>query len=136
MIHTIETIHDAPYPPAERVPRIWAAKIAHVPYIPPAGVAPNIEVQAEIAESRWLARCPDQHCAGAELVSKQDPRFWCCSCQNEHVGGLWIPVVFPKQAGAIEDLLNQRPRPNTRTWQLTETVKDLAHENAAHGVGH
>jgi len=122
-------------PPAERVPRMWAEKIARIPWIPPDKFAPGIKVQAEVAQSRWLARCPDPDCAGAELVSKADPRFWCCSCQNLHVGGLWIRVVFPKNHEQIEAVLLQRPNPNNRIWNADETVRDLTIENVEHGIG-
>jgi len=135
VIHTIESLRPGDGPPAERVPRFWADRIAHVRWIPPEKFAPGIAVPAEVAQSRWLARCPDEDCAGAELVSKVDPRFWCCSCQNAHVGGLWLRVVFPKNHEQIEALLLERPSPNNRSWNVGESVRDLKFENLERGIG-
>lgn len=134
MIHTIETLHPSSLPPAERVPRMWAEKVARVPWETPKQLAPRVTVAAEVNQGRWLARCA--FCPGAELVSKDDPRFWCCSCQNQQVGGLWIRVVFPKQHAEIEALLVARPDMGTRSWTTDQTVAELGVENAAHGIGY
>ena len=89
-------------------------------------------VKAVINHGRWLAECP--LCGGAELVSSEWPFFFCMSCgmvdNDSHV----MAVEFPGSRRQIEALLAVRPTEN-RHWTADETKRDLADENAAHGIG-
>ena len=68
-------------------------------------------------------------------MSKDDPRFFCAHCLNAAADNKTVPVVFPRDHEHIEGLLAARPFVTTRNWQPGETTKDIARENAEHGVG-
>lgn len=122
---------DDPRDPAERVPTIFFARQFGVRWQPPDAHAVGVHTEAFVNDSRWVANCPS--CAGAELVSRRDPRFWCCSCNNVKSGGMWVKVVFPKHADDIETVLLERERPETRHWTPGQSVKDLRVENRKQG---
>jgi hypothetical protein len=83
-----------------------------------------IEVYAN--HGRWVVECPT--CHGAQLAVRTDPRFMCVNCGNASVGGVWRPVIWPKDHPEIEAILDARPMPHTRNWAPGETVKDLRRE--------
>jgi hypothetical protein len=82
--------------------------------------------------ARWIATCPD--CGGAEYVWMDDPRFYCVSCRNASIDGLWRPLRVPAEREAIEAALMARPDPTTRHWLPGESVDDLLDENREHGI--
>jgi hypothetical protein len=95
------------------------------------------EIVAYVNHGRWIAECPD--CAGAQLVSELERRFWCLNCGNAAVNFAWRHVRMPQKRTAIEAELVIRPaakgdRAITRNWLPGETVKDLQRENVEHGV--
>lgn len=95
------------------------------------------EIVAYVNHGRWVAECPD--CAGAQLVSELERRFWCLNCGNAAVNFAWRHVRMPQKRTAIEAELVIRPaakgdRAITRNWLPGETVKDLQRENVEHGV--
>lgn len=96
----------------------------------PAQIAGSIPVF--VNDSRWMIQCPT--CNGAQLASVNDKRFFCTTCLNSENGGRWLRVVWPKDAGQIEETLKRRPNPSNRHWLPHETVADLERENREHGV--
>lgn len=95
------------------------------------------EILAYVNHGRWIAECPD--CAGAQLVSELERRFWCLNCGNAAVNFAWRHVRMPQKRTAIEAELVIRPaarneRAITRNWLPGETVEDLQRENVEHGV--
>ena len=56
-------------------------------------VAEEAPVEAVWDGDRWVAVC---ECGGAEVVTLEEPVFFCCSCGNAGVGGRWRPVTFPR----------------------------------------
>ncbi len=95
------------------------------------------EIVAYVNHGRWVAECPD--CAGAQLVSELERRFWCLNCGNAAVNFAWRHVRMPQKRTAIEAELVIRPaarseRAITRNWLPGETVEDLQRENVEHGV--
>lgn len=85
---------------------------------------------AYVNHGRWVAECP-HGCGSAQVVSPNDPRFFCTACRNR--GGGWSPVTFPKDRDAIEAALSQRP-PRNANWLPGEPVKRLLEENKTHGM--
>lgn len=68
----------------------------------------------------WKAECPA--CAGgAEDVWLESPLFFCLTCGNQAVGGLWRRVVLPDNIAAIEAGLAVLPR-EQRNWRPGEEV--------------
>jgi hypothetical protein len=121
----------AQHPEAEWAPRrFWVAhQVAGTPLesVIGNGVAPKsaaIEVYA--AHDRWIAECPD--CCGAQLASLNDRRFMCNNCGNAMLGGLWRPLVWPKNHAEIDALLDARPNVENRNWNPGETIGDLRAE--------
>ncbi len=54
----------------------------------------EVEAVWDAVGKRWVAMC---ECGGAEVVDPNEPVFFCCSCGNAKVGGLWRPVNFPQE---------------------------------------
>lgn len=103
---------------------------------PPTGnVAIGPAVLARVSGGCWIADCPQIGCAGAEFVSFENPVFFCCGCRNAGVGHDLLPVLVPsaKARGEIENVLLERPAPETRHWMPGETVEKLRAENEAQG---
>ena len=94
----------------------------------PQRVNSRVKAIARVDHGRWLADCP--FCTGAEMVSKQDHRFFCHSCLNAEVNGDWIGVQFPSNVAAIEEVLLERANSTNRHWYPHESVEDLRKENA------
>lgn len=89
-------------------------------------------VAAYVNEARWVVECPD--CHSAQMADRDDRRYMCHECGNVAVGGLWRPVVWPKDVGGIETALEPRHHSNAH-WLPGETVAALKRENADHGIG-
>ncbi|MHA2062934.1 MAG: hypothetical protein ACXABY_00990 [Candidatus Thorarchaeota archaeon] len=94
---------------------------------------------AYLNHGRWIADCPLMHegqpCMGAECVTEDDPVFFCLSCGNQHVGGDFIKVVFPKKKDRDKVELSLAERPESlRNWIPGETPKKIAKENRKHGI--
>jgi hypothetical protein len=100
------------------------------PYRAPSGLRDPGTI-AYVNHGRWVADCP--FCDGGELVTPEDPRFFCLSCG--HLGttaeGGWLAVGFPstEAQAAIDQELALRPEPN-RNWLPWEPVEKLVAENA------
>lgn len=103
---------------------------------PAAGVSLAAKATARVSGGFWIADCPTDGCAGAELVNFADPLFFCCACRNAAFGNLPLAVTVPapKKRVDIEAYLGSRPAPATRNWLPHETVTDLRDENKAHGI--
>lgn len=97
-------------------------------------VAVGPAVQARVDHGRWIADCPDLGCQGAELVSFDNPVFFCCACRNASVGGNLLPVLVPgpQKRRSIEVYLRARPVPDNRNWFPNETVAELRDQNRSH----
>jgi hypothetical protein len=125
-------------PTAEHAPRrFWAAEAlggAPIELVIDNGTAPKAAaVEAYANHGRWIAECPD--CHGAQLTAQADPRFMCNVCANAGLGGLWRPVVWPKDAARIAALLDERPLAQHRNWEPGTTLRELKAGNLEHGVG-
>jgi hypothetical protein len=104
-------------------------------YEPPEGLAIGIRAQASANQGRWFVQCP--FCAGAQLASHLDHRFFCVDCLHltePAAAGRWLEVEWPAELNEIEELLLLRPEAN-RNWTPDETIVDLARDNALHGLG-
>lgn len=97
----------------------------------PTTLAP-IGLPAFVSGGRWLVQCPA--CLSAQYACEQDARFFCVDCLNEHAGGAWVRVVWPKEREAIEAALLERPDKHSQTWMPHESVDDLRRQNAEHGI--
>lgn len=93
-----------------------------------------VRALARVDHGRWLADCPFDGCRSAQLVSPNDPRFFCPECLNAQVAGAFVAVEWPAEPEKVEALLARRPSPANRNWIPTETLADLRAENAANGV--
>lgn len=104
--------------------------------LPNGNISDANPVQAFVDGSRWIARCPNPVCGGAERVSFDRPVFFCCECRNTLVGHDYIKVAFPtqKQRGLIEAELLRRPDWRVRAWLPGETVADLKAQNIENGI--
>jgi hypothetical protein len=91
----------------------------------PALTHKEVTVKAEINHGRLIAQCP--FCSGAELVDKNDKRFFCLSCFNKSVNGNWVKVEFPDNLSAIEAILDMRQESN-QNWIPGETLEMLRGE--------
>lgn len=80
---------------------------------------------AYVNQGRWVVDCPD--CHGAQLACSTDRRFMCVECANVVVGGVWRPVLWPRNAAAIEEALASR-LPVNANWFPGETVETLREE--------
>ena len=78
--------------------------------------------------SRWVADCPNPYCGSALQMEPGEFEFRCWDCGAES------EVVWPPNHADIETLLSMRPDPRTRNWEPGESLHDLLHENAAHGI--
>ena len=116
---------------AEHAPRRgWTADVP-IELVIDNGTASKAEAVTVYANhGRWIAECPD--CHGAQLASRDDPRFMCDSCANAAIGSLWRPVAWPKDADKIAALLDARPLAHTRNWTPGEGLRDLKAENVQH----
>lgn len=116
---------------AEHAPRrFWTAEVP-IELVIDNGTAPKVEaVEVYVNHGRWIAECPD--CHGAQLASRADLRFMCNNCANAVIGGLWRPVVWPKDPDKIAALLEERPLAHTRNWTPGESLRDLKAENVQH----
>jgi hypothetical protein len=94
-------------------------------------------VVARLEAERWLVDCPlpdprrdDAPCGGAQFWTPSDPRFLCCSCGNDAVGGQWLDVIGPDpgQRAAIEAALLDRPQRQRRSWMPGESIEFLRAE--------
>jgi len=76
----------------------------------------------------WIVLCATPDCTGAERPRIGASTMTCVACD-----ATW-PITWPVDRADIERVLADRPVPATRAWLPTETVADLAAENAAHGI--
>lgn len=83
-------------------------------------------VDAVVNCGRWIARCPDAACGGAELVAMDSNEFFCLSCFNHAHDYRTLTVNFPDNALAIEVVLLTRPHLDFMSWEPGETLEDLA----------
>lgn len=103
----------------------------------PAAVAVGVSAPVEVNDSRWIVRCPNPACNGAQIAHKDDRRLFCVDCLNEHVGGMWVQAAWPDDVSGIEAALLERPLTDAngwlaRCWVPGETVDDLKAETEAH----
>lgn len=91
----------------------------------PRGHAPQNIVVPRVNAGRWIADCPALDCAGAEIVSTVEPRFYCFSCCNKQVEGRTLAVVFPDDMDAIERALLERPHADFMDWWPGIAVEEL-----------
>ena len=91
------------------------------------------KISAEVNDGRWVGRCTNEACGGAQIVSPNDPRFFCTYCHNVDGDGEWLEVHFPEDWKEKEKILDRRPVRNQhmKAW---ETVEDLRQENRVRGL--
>jgi hypothetical protein len=85
-------------------------------------------IEATVNHGRWIVVC---ECGGAELVSPEDPIFFCFSCCNSSNDYHVRPVQFPKNVDGIEKALMKRGNPKHRNWVPSESLADLEAQTAA-----
>jgi hypothetical protein len=153
MIFTAEDLLAPPNPgmgedpawtyPVLLVRRAWPHQKA--PFQMPEGLA-TVSAHAEVNHGRWIVFCP--FCAGAQMASAADHRFFCVDCLHElpkKCRGKWLPVIWPKNREDIEVVLLERPGIENRNWfavsrRLTfgfvegETIAELRKQNRARGI--
>lgn len=105
--------------------------------LPAQGISPTQKVVARVSGGMWIADCPTDGCAGAELVDFTELLFFCCECRNAEVGHqpITIEIPPPQKRADIEAYLEARPATQTRNWLPQETVSFLRDENQARGIG-
>ena len=113
-------------PPAALVFRHWHTG---TPFLPQGVDLAKDPLTPRVYRGMWIVDCP---CGGAQLTSKDDPRFFCIDCLN---GGsrLWRRVDWPTGHQEVERILLARPDPASRNWQ-GEPVEQLRAENLARGM--
>lgn len=92
---------------------------------PIAGKAHAVPVRAN--HGRWIVDCPD--CRSAQLACPADHRFMCSECANGAIDGKWRPVIWPKDAADLAELLDERLEVELRSWEPHETAEDLRQQN-------
>lgn len=107
-------------------PVFWTADrdLSEAMAAPLGGKSVAVEVYAN--HGRWIVECPV--CHDAQLASRDDHRFMCVGCGNASIGGVWRPVVWPKNHAAIEALLDERPR-HLANALPGETLEQIRKEN-------
>jgi hypothetical protein len=109
-----------------------AAPVVHQRHIPvPVSMRQDKPARAFVNDGRWVIQC---ECAGAQIASREDRRFFCCDCLNVITAGAWRPVEWPANSDEIEEVLSLRPDPKQRNWNWNETADQLRAENVEHGV--
>jgi hypothetical protein len=92
---------------------------------------------------KWVADCPRPFCLNAEQFGRCDDgtigglggELFHCRDDTRHGGcGLTCPAQWPANVEDLEAVILARPVPGTRNWRPGETLDDLIHENAAHGL--
>lgn len=117
--------------PEAVVMRCWP--LHRSPYAPPQATA-RITIPVEVNQGRWIVKCP--YCPGAQLASREDPRFFCVDCLHEpepRARGKWLKIEWPTDVEQIEAALERRPDAN-RNWIPGESGADLLRDNALHGL--
>lgn len=80
---------------------------------------------ARVEAGSWLFDCD----CGAGVSTDPEWKMACCfSC-----GAVYMNVIFPEDAAAIERLLVARPQKN-RYWLPGETLEQVRADNVANGV--
>lgn len=90
-------------------------------------------ILAEVNDGRWVARCTNEACGGAQIVSPDDKRYFCTYCNNTEADGDWLTVHFPEDWEEREKVLDRRPVHNQhmKPW---ETIEELIKENDVRGL--
>lgn len=78
-------------------------------------------VCAIVNSGRWIVKCSDRRCGGAQYASFADRRYWCLACGNKQVGGQWRQVIWPQEVDAIEQSILSQPI-DERHWSPEETT--------------
>lgn len=88
----------------------------------------NDEKHARVNHGEWLFDC---ECGSGVAAAPEFSSGYCFGC-----GAIHTRVVFPDPEDRlnIEYLLLARPRSENRNWEPTETLTDLAIQNAEHKV--
>jgi hypothetical protein len=86
---------------------------------------------AEANWGRWIAKCPNPHCANAMQLRRGQAVYEC----PKELGGCGdeAPIQWHIDAILIERILMARPVERTRNWLPHETIADLLQENLTHG---
>jgi hypothetical protein len=128
------------YPPVPgKGPALWTAHYCwsrkDIPKFTPTQIVNTVITRARVDHGRWMADCP--FCPSAQIISKDDRRYFCPECVMEKIGGAMVHVVWPSddKVAEIERLLLRRPRPAAMGWMPNQSVSELAIENVEHGVG-
>ncbi len=96
------------------------------------GVSDVPPLQAFVNHGKWLVRCENPSCTGAEKVWEEG-LVMCCSCLNGHVAHQYLTTEFPANRMEIEEVLEFRAMDN-RNWEPSETLADLQIENIEHDL--
>jgi hypothetical protein len=94
--------------------------------------------RAYVSLGVWVARCPRPWCVHADhygpgpntgrVGGLTTTTFHCMWC------GLTCAAEWPANAEDLWAVLMQRPMPETRNWELGETLELLLAENVMHGL--
>lgn len=128
--YAAEPVIRAPRGPDDHIP--WHADVTvGVPLeqaLSAASAPASEAVHVVINHGRWVVNCPA--CGGAQLGCPTDPRFMCNECANLAVGGLWRPVVWPKEAAEIAALIAARADATAQNYDPGETLAELREQNS------
>jgi len=84
-------------------------------------------LKAEIGSSNWRVRCD---VCSEIIIYEPGEVFICPQCANSSNSYRARNVLMPDNRAEIENILLQRPDPQTRDWFPNETVEQLLAENA------
>ncbi|MFF7200526.1 hypothetical protein [Streptomyces sp. NPDC008141] len=99
--------------PAERV-IAYMERVTQRSWPRPKGQS-GVTLIARIDAGRWVAQCPD--CASAQVVSPEDARFWCVTCQPD----TWTRVRYPADPAAVEASVEAKPARDRFWWADDDT---------------
>jgi hypothetical protein len=86
---------------------------------------------AEVRQGRWTGWCSHKaYCDASVVLDLFQDGFICPECKRS------TAIVWPSgdMVAGIERLLLMRPHWKNRNWLPGETLHDLLHENAIHGI--
>ncbi|WP_328860882.1 hypothetical protein [Streptomyces sp. NBC_00306] len=99
--------------PAERV-IAYMERVTQRSWPRPKGQS-GVTLIARIDAGRWVVQCPD--CDSAQVVSPEDTRFWCVTCQPD----AWTRVRFPADPAAVEESVASKPARDRFWWADDDT---------------
>jgi hypothetical protein len=88
-------------------------------------------VYAYVNWSNWKVACP--FCPEV-VLAEPGYAYYCPNCLMAGNGNRAMDIIFPPDKEIIDALLNMRPSPENRHWELVETSGDLIDQNVKNGI--